>query len=78
MFRSIVLLVGGLVSLGTGSLFAQDAVLGQKYGLGVHAYFAGDYPKAYDELTTAVNGGSKDPLRLLLPRASLPETRPSR
>ena len=46
MFRSIVLVLVGLASLSAGSLFAQDAVLGQKYGLGVHAYFAGDYLKA--------------------------------
>ena len=61
MFRSIVLLVGGLASLWAASLSAQDAVLGQKYGSGVHAYFAGDYLKAYDQLTAAINGGSKDP-----------------
>ena len=39
MFRSIVLLVGGLASLSAVSLFAQDAVLTQEYGSGVHAYF---------------------------------------
>ncbi len=61
MFRRIVLLVGGLASLCASSLFAQDAVLGQKYGLGVHAYFAGEYPKATAELTAAIDGGSKDP-----------------
>jgi hypothetical protein len=61
MFRSIVLLVGGLASLCASSLFAQDAVLGQKYGLGVHAYFAGEYPKAHEQLTAAIDGGSKDP-----------------
>jgi hypothetical protein len=61
MSRSIVLLIGGLVSLSTVSLFAQDVVLGQKLSYGVHAYFAGDYLKAYEELTAAVDGGSKDP-----------------
>ena len=61
MFRSIVLLVGGLASLSTVSLFAQDAVLGQEYGSGVHAYFSGDSQKAYDRLTTAIERGSKDP-----------------
>jgi len=61
MFRSIVLLVGGLASLSTVSLFAQDAVLGQEYGSGVHAYFSGDAQKAYDRLTTAIERGSKDP-----------------
>ena len=44
MFRNIALLVGGLASLCPVALPAQEAVLGQKYGHGVHAYFAGDYP----------------------------------
>jgi tetratricopeptide (TPR) repeat protein len=61
MVRSIVLLVGGLASLSTVSLFAQDAVLGQEYGSGVHAYFTGDAMKAYERLTAAVDHGSKDP-----------------
>ena len=61
MFRSIVLLVGGLASLSTVSLFAQDAVLTQEYGSGVHAYFTGDSMKAYERLTAAIQGGSKDP-----------------
>ncbi len=61
MFRSIVLLVGGLASLFSVSLFAQEAVLGQEYGAGVHAFFTGDYASAYEHLTTAIQGGSKDP-----------------
>ncbi len=61
MFRSIVLLVGGLASLSAVSLFAQDAVLTQEYGSGVHAYFTGDSQQAYESLTAAIQGGSKDP-----------------
>ncbi len=61
MFRSIVVLVGGLASLSTVSLFAQDAVLGQEYGSGVHAYFAGDFLKAHERLTSAIDAGTKDP-----------------
>jgi len=61
MFRSIVVLVGGLASLGTVPLFAQEAVLGQEYGAGVHAFFAGDYAGAYEQLSAAIQGGSKDP-----------------
>ena len=61
MFRSIVLLAGGLASLSAASLFAQDAVLAQQYGSGVHAYFMGDAAEAYERLTAAVQGGSKDP-----------------
>lgn len=61
MFRRIVLLVVAGASLCAGSMFAQDVVLGQKYGLGVHCYFAGDYVKAYEQLTDAIDSGSKDP-----------------
>ena len=61
MYRSIVLLVAGLASLCTVSLSAQEAVLSQEYGSGVHSYFAGNYAKAYEQLTTAIDGGSKDP-----------------
>jgi hypothetical protein len=61
MLRTIVLLVGGLASLSAVSLFAQDAVLGQEYGSGVHAYFMGDSQTAYERLTAAAQGGSKDP-----------------
>jgi hypothetical protein len=61
MLRSIVLLVGGLASLSAASLFAQEAVLTHQYGAGVHAYFVGDVQQAYERLTAAVQGGSKDP-----------------
>jgi hypothetical protein len=61
MLRSIVLLVGGLASLSAVSLFAQDAVLAQEYGSGVHAYFTGDSMKAYERLTAAIQHGSNDP-----------------
>jgi tetratricopeptide (TPR) repeat protein len=61
MFRSIVLLVVGLASLSTTLLLAQDASLGQKFGQGVHDYFSGDFVGAYEQLTSAINAGSKDP-----------------
>ena len=61
MFRNIGLLIGGLTSLWTVTLLAQDAVLGETYGNGVHAYFACDPLAAYENLTAAINGGSKDP-----------------
>lgn len=62
MFRSIVWLVGGLASLlSVSPLAAQEAVLAQNYGSGVHAYFAGDFVKSYEMLTATIQGGSKDP-----------------
>lgn len=57
----IALLVAGLALFFAVPVSAQDAILGQKYGHGVHAYFAGDYTKAYEYLTSAIEGGSKDP-----------------
>jgi hypothetical protein len=61
MLRFLVLFVGAFVALGTGSSPAQEAVLGQLYGNGVHAYFAGDFVNAYDQLTAAATAGSRDP-----------------
>lgn len=61
MLRTMVLLVGGLAGLCTAPLQAQEAVLGQLYGSGVHAYFSGDYLKAYEKLTAASDAGSRDP-----------------
>jgi hypothetical protein len=61
MFRNMVLLVGLLAVAFPVSLAAQDAVLGQEYGNGVHAYFMGDYAAAYERLTSVIDRGSKDP-----------------
>ncbi len=62
MMRSIVVLVaGGLLSICAVTAQAQDAILGQMYGNGVHAYFAGDYLRAYGFLTKAIEAGSRDP-----------------
>ncbi|HWL72255.1 MAG TPA: hypothetical protein VNQ74_00080, partial [Burkholderiaceae bacterium] len=40
---------------------AQDGVLGQAYGSGVHAYFSGNYTTAYEDLSAAIDGGTTDP-----------------
>jgi hypothetical protein len=40
---------------------AQDPVLAQLYGSGVHEYFSGGYQQAITDLTEAIDGGSKDP-----------------
>jgi hypothetical protein len=61
MFRNMVLLVGLLAFACPVSLAAQDAVLGQEYGNGVHAYFMGDYAAAYERLSGVIARGSKDP-----------------
>ena len=40
---------------------AQDPILAQFYGSGVHEYFSGGYRQAIADLTEAVDGGTKDP-----------------
>ena len=54
-------LAAGLVLLCCAPVVAQDAVLGQRYGIGVHAYFSQNYRKAYDDFTSAISAGSRDP-----------------
>ncbi len=44
-----------------GLATAQDTVLSEMYGAGAHEYFAGRHFEAYQHLTDAINGGSKDP-----------------
>jgi hypothetical protein len=65
MFRNAPFPIAGfallLVATSTGPLLAQDAVLAQFYGSGVHQYFSGNYDRAAADLTTAIEGGSKDP-----------------
>lgn len=40
---------------------ADDPVLTTAFGTGVHAYYAGDYQRSYDDLSAAIDGGSSDP-----------------
>ena len=61
MSRNILFAAAGLVLLCEMPLAAQDAVLGQLYGNGVHAYFSQDYVKAHECFTTAIDGHSQDP-----------------
>lgn len=43
------------------SVMAQDSVLAELYGQGVHAYFAGQHQDAHEYLTTAIDQGTRDP-----------------
>ena len=61
MYPRLAVLAGGLILLCTVPLAAQDAVLSQMYGSGVHAFFSGDYGQAYERLTAAADGGTADP-----------------
>jgi hypothetical protein len=65
MFRKVARSVGGVVLAFVltvaDRLPAQDAVLSEFYGSGVHQYFAGNYAQASSDLTASIQGGSKDP-----------------
>ncbi|KKK57894.1 hypothetical protein LCGC14_3049890, partial [marine sediment metagenome] len=61
MSRGLFLLVGALVVSSAVSARAENAILGQMYGSGVHAYFSQDYVKSHEYLTLAIDGGTKDP-----------------
>lgn len=63
MARKIVMgLAAVLIAASTTSQArAQDSLLAELYGLGVHAFFAGDYTDAHQMLTTAIESGSTDP-----------------
>ena len=47
--------------LGTRSARADEAVLEQLLGDGMHAYFGGDFTSAYNILSAAAHDGSRDP-----------------
>jgi len=59
--RGKIAVVVSLVLLCAGSLLADEVLLGQIYGTGVHAFNEGDYVGAYNALTSAIKGGSNDP-----------------
>lgn len=41
--------------------YAQNGILTELYGNGVHAYYSHDYARAYDLLSRAIGGGLNDP-----------------
>jgi len=61
MFRRLVVLAGGVLLLSSSLATAQDAILGQMYGAGVHAYYSNDYYQAYEQFSSAIKAGSQDP-----------------
>ena len=63
MTRNVVLAVAvifGLSGVGT-TTHAQDSVLAELYGQGVHSYFANQHFEAHESLNTAIEQGSQDP-----------------
>ncbi|MGI8981495.1 MAG: hypothetical protein ACR2FY_19900 [Pirellulaceae bacterium] len=63
MARSFLAHCFALAALGVciPALHAQDHLLDDLYGRGVHAYFSRNYQDAHKHLSDAVNSGSKDP-----------------
>lgn len=64
MFRRISLVAWGLVvfvAAVAGRLTAQEGVLDELYGNGVHAYFAGDLATAQELFADAIDAGTTDP-----------------
>ncbi|WP_200836693.1 tetratricopeptide repeat protein [Roseiconus lacunae] len=68
MSRRLLSLATLAAVLGSGTamvnqeVFAQNqSVLAEVYGRGVHAYYAGNYSDAFDNLTSAIDGGTRDP-----------------
>ncbi|MFM7207122.1 MAG: hypothetical protein ACKO4T_10695, partial [Planctomycetaceae bacterium] len=51
--------VAGATALAAPTI--ESLPLAAAYGSGVHSYFAGDYQRAYDELSQAIEGGTIDP-----------------
>ena len=50
-----------LCSFWAGFATADDSIVAELYGSGVHHYFAGDYAQAAADLSAAIDGGTKDP-----------------
>lgn len=53
-------LVALLTASSAGATRAGEP-LATSFGMGAHAYFAGDYARSYDDLTAAIEAGSQDP-----------------
>ena len=50
-----------LAGLAVTTARAQDSLLRELYGQGVHAYFSSDYQRAHELLTMAIDQGTTDP-----------------
>jgi tetratricopeptide (TPR) repeat protein len=57
----MVVLAACAVACGSVSSAGDPPQLAHAYGNGVHAYFAGDFQRAYEDLSEAVEGGTHDP-----------------
>src|SRR3954452_1043371 len=53
--------VTALLALSAATCLAQDAMLEELYGRGVHAFFSGNIGGAFASLTAAIQRGCRDP-----------------
>jgi tetratricopeptide (TPR) repeat protein len=60
-YLAIGFAVISLLATRPADVVAQDSVLAELYGHGVHSYFAGQYQDAHGYLTTAIDQGTQDP-----------------
>jgi hypothetical protein len=56
-----VLVTGGVTARADEVATIDSLPLEAAYGGGVHAYFAGDYARSHDDLSSAIQGGIADP-----------------
>jgi hypothetical protein len=62
MYRKVAFIgVAVVIAFSAAISLADDVLLTQLYGNGVHAYNGGDYFTAHKELTAAIQGGTIDP-----------------
>lgn len=57
----VALVLTGMLSHHVRAAGVDPLPLSASYGAGVHAYFAGDYDRSYEDLSAAVEGGTTDP-----------------
>ena len=59
----LTLLTSAVVALGLcrGQAQAQDFLLAELYGQGVHHFFAREFEEAHEVLTSCIEQGSRDP-----------------
>ncbi|NND97002.1 MAG: hypothetical protein HKN47_06700 [Pirellulaceae bacterium] len=58
---AFAILTAGAIFVPASNATAQDAILAEIYGRGVHALSAGQHQEAYQLFSTAIDNGSKDP-----------------
>lgn len=61
MARNVVMGAVAVLIAHTAGAQAQETLLSDLYGRGVHAYFAGNHTQAITHLSSAINQGSQDP-----------------